>query len=398
MTISNNKNVLIGFAEALSTPEVIWCLTGAGFHVIAFTNSSGNIPLHRLKNIELIPVTPLRVDAARTLEDIRNIYKDRGASAILPLNDNALWLCSKLSEDPQINIAGPTNVCAQFSLDKRIQIKAAQDSGFNVPKTQILENITDADGVDEFPIIVKSALAVAELNGKPIEKESVLYCKDKQEFDKAISLWSKKQPLLVQKIHSGIGEGLFGFASEKDISFWTAHQRIRMMNPKGSGASACRSIPVMDHPVESAKRMLSALKWRGLFMIELLRDTDGKLWFIEVNGRCWGSMALALRMGYDYPAWTVMQKLDPTFYPVKPAPRDYVVCRHLGRELIHILQVLRGPSSDAIPNWPPFWKSLFNVLHFRKSDCWYNSRNGQLGFFIADTFNTIMNETLRKWI
>lgn len=395
-----NKNslILIGFAEALSAPEVVWCLLDAGFRVAAFTSIKHHIPLHKLKSLEIVHVTPLKEDAGKTLFDLCKIYKELKASAILPLNDSALWLCNKLADDPEINVAGPTGIRAQFSLDKRLQIKVAKDAGFNVPKTFILENIADTQKIENFPVIVKPAMAVAELEGRPIEKDSTNFCQDKDEFAKAIKKWSKKQPLLVQAIHKGTGEGLFGFATDKDIILWTAHQRIRMMNPKGSGASACRSIPIKDHPINLARDMLLKLQWRGMFMIEMLRDETGALWFVEFNGRSWGSMALALRMGFDYPAWSVLQKLNPTLVPTQPTLREYVVCRHLGRELVHVLQVLRGPNSRAIPNWPPFWRTFFNVLRINKKDSWYNWRNGYMNFFIADTYNTIMNETLRKWI
>jgi hypothetical protein len=395
---NKNQLILIGFAEALSTPEVVWCLLDSGFRVAAFTSGKHQTPLHHLKSVEIVHVTPLRENAGKTFLELRNLYKELKASAILPLNDSALWICNRLADDPEIDVAGPTGICAQFALDKRLQIKAARHAGFNVPETSTIENIADTDQIVKFPIILKSGMAVAESAGQPVEKESVYYCNNKHEFEKAISGWSKKQPLLVQTIHKGVGEGLFGFATDKDVILWTAHQRIRMMNPKGSGASACRSIPIADHPVDCAKRMLLKLQWRGMFMIEMLRDEAGKLWFVELNGRAWGSMALALRMGFEYPAWTVMQKLDPTFVPAVPMPKEYVVCRHLGRELIHILQVLRGPSSEAIPNWPPFWRTFFNVLQIGKRDHFYNWRDGQAKFFLSDTYNTVMNETLRKWI
>ena len=48
-----------------------------------------------------------------------------------------------------------------------------------------------------------------------------------------------------------------------------------------------------------------------MFMIELLRDRTGKVWFVELNGRPWGSMALSRRQGFEYPAWHVKLAIDP---------------------------------------------------------------------------------------
>ena len=88
-----------------------------------------------------------------------------------------------------------------------------------------------------------------------------------------------------------------------------------MMNPHGSGASACRLNPVEPGLSEAAERMMTGIGWRGPFMIELLRDDAGTAQFMELNGRLWGSTALVRRAGFDYPAWAVAQALDPGFAP-----------------------------------------------------------------------------------
>ena len=77
------------------------------------------------------------------------------------------------------------------------------------------------------------------------------------------------------------------------------------------------------------------------------------------NGRAWGSMALARRQALEYPGWTVMQALDPGFSLDVPTPvREGLVCRHLGRELMHLLFVLRGSRSKAIRHWPGVGETL----------------------------------------
>ncbi len=56
---------------------------------------------------------------------------------------------------------------------------------------------------------------------------------------------------------------------------------------------------------------------------------------MELNGRAWGSMALARRRGFEYPAWNVHAALDPDFVPVEPADPPEILARHLGMELAH---------------------------------------------------------------
>lgn len=395
-----NKIIIIGFADALAAVEVSFSLLDAGFRVVAFSRRKSKPPaLRKCKSVELMEVTAPEEDANKTLTELNDIYKSLKAAAIMPLNDKAVWLCEKLAANPEIKVAGATEIHAQFALDKRVQIQAALDAGFNVPKTIIIENTDDIDHVTHFPLVLKPALAVAEgPDGLLLKKATLNYCENKRELHKVIKLWDGKQPLLAQVVHEGSGEGLFGFAIDKGIIAWSAHRRIRMMNPKGSASSACRAMPCKDYPVRNAEDMLLKIKWHGIFMIELLRDAHGKSWFVELNGRPWGSMALARHMGFEYPAWAVRQILDPSFIPTPPIQREYVTCRHLGMELIHILQVLRGPGSKANPHWPSFWKTLATVMRVSRNDRWYNWRSGNMSLFIADTFDTIMNETIRKLI
>ena len=129
-------------------------------------------------------------------------------------------------------------------------------------------------------------------------------------------------------------------------------------------------------------------------MIELLRDRAGTPWFMEFNGRPWGSLALARRLGFEYPAWAVRQLFDPDFAPPAPTHRAKLVCRHAGRELVHLLFVLRGPESGALTEWPSRWRTLRAVASVRRSDRWYNwePRNGSLALFLDDFVQTVVSQ------
>jgi hypothetical protein len=128
--------------------------------------------------------------------------------------------------------------------------------------------------------------------------------------------------------------------------------------------------------------LVSRSGWNGLFMIELLRDEAGVPWFMELNGRAWGSMALARHRGYRYPSWAVRAALDPRFAPAAPAAPPEVTARHLGREIVHLGAVLaRGGA--------PRLATIRGVVAVRRGDRWYNYRAGEPGVFVADTWATV---------
>jgi hypothetical protein len=124
-------------------------------------------------------------------------------------------------------------------------------------------------------------------------------------------------------------------------------------------------------------------------MLEFLRDPDDQAWFIEMNGRAWGSLALARRLGLEYPAWTVRQAFDPAFRPPSVPLDRSVVCRHLGFELVHLARVLRGPRSKALVDWPSRSKTARSVLQIRRGDRWYNWRRDDPLVFVADLFQSV---------
>src|SRR5207248_9693371 len=86
---------------------------------------------------------------------------------------------------------------------------------------------------------------------------------------------------------------------------WSAHERRRAFRPAGSGSSLRRSSAVDPRLREPAGRRLSAMKWHGPAMVEFRDDGADEPYLMEVNGRFWGSLELAVAAGVDFPAlWT----------------------------------------------------------------------------------------------
>jgi hypothetical protein len=108
-------------------------------------------------------------------------------------------------------------------------------------------------------------------------------------------------------------------------------------------------------------------------------------------------MALARRCGLEYPAWAVLQTLDPAFQPPVPARLDAgITCRHLGRDLVHLLMVVRGPRSRALERWPSRWRTARDVLRVGRGERFYNWRAGEPGVFVHDTVQTVVEQVRRR--
>lgn len=393
--------VCIGFSEALSAPEVTWSLVDAGFEVIALARKGRHSALRHSSHVTVLDVTPPETDYEATLSEIELLIEWRRPLAgqrgvLFPLDDTALWLFSKLQAADGWTNAGARGAPAAFALDKRLQIDAARAAGLNIPATTIAAN---ADGVrarlPELPLVLRPADAILPESGR-LRKGRNWICATPEELEHAVADWGGKWPIIVQPYIHGMGEGIFGFSTQEGIVAWSGHRRLRMMNPHGSGSSACASRAVSEDLKPRVEKFLRQPGWQGMFMVELLRDDAGTSWFVEFNGRPWGSMALARRQGFEYPAWAVEQAINPNAaLRFATSREEEIVCRSAGRELMHLLFVLRGPKSEALHDWPSFWRTTFDLLRPHANGRFYNWRPDDPKVFFSDWWYTVYDNIFK---
>jgi predicted ATP-grasp superfamily ATP-dependent carboligase len=391
--------VLVGFAEAMSAPEVVWSLARRGYKVAAFARAGKRSALRHSRYTTCDELVPPDLDVGEALSGLTQLCRkhlQNGPVVLFPLDDSAVWLASHVASLPGLMLAGPPPDLAEVALDKEKQLVLARKAGFRVPATSFctsVEQLRRAAG--SFPLIIKPASAARESGGRLIKGRSWI-CDNAKELGSAIAQWAGHWPVLVQPFVSGTGEGVFGIAHDGGVSAWSGHRRLRMMNPHGSGSSACVSQPVPEDLRSTALRFVREAQWVGLFMIEMLRDNAGDLWFIEFNGRPWGSIALSCRQGFEYPAWNVDLALEPRSIPIpNEQTNGSLVCRNLGREFMHLLFVLRGPKSTALRDWPSFWKAFSAVVTFRRTDAIYNWYSRDPGVVITDCYFTIRDNLFK---
>ncbi|MCA9278249.1 MAG: hypothetical protein H6815_06280 [Phycisphaeraceae bacterium] len=385
--------VLAGYAGALAAPEVVWSLLDAGCRVVCFSNRDIDSVLGYEPNVVIEPVPDVAEGVERVVSALDELIEKHRPDVLLPMDDLSLFLLGRTHKALHLlpNAAEGTSA---VPLDKRLQLDLAQKAGFQVPEFAFVGCRDDVSGWSVFPAVLKPALVAREINGK-IGRSSVRHVETREDLDRQLETADFTEPWILQQYVKGVGEGLFGHMMSDHIANVSGHRRVRMMNPAGSGSSVCVSIQQDEGVVTAATKMLREINWRGMFMIELLRAEDGTLWFMELNGRAWGSMALARRQGFEYPAWTVKQHLDPEFVPLEVQVKSGLICRHLGRDIVHLLFVLRGRRGAPKDIWPGRISTMFRVLVPNFSYTYYNKRKGRFRMFFADTIRTVRAQ-LRK--
>src|SRR5262249_14703881 len=118
-------------------------------------------------------------------------------------------------------------------------------------------------------------------------------------------------------------------------------QRSERIWPPDAGVSArARTVPLDEELARRVAAMLRSIGWYGLAQVQFVVGDDGVPRMIDLNPRFYGSLALAISSGTDFPAlWAAMA----TGRPLPPVVSRTGVRYHwLGGDLRRALRERRG--------------------------------------------------------
>jgi predicted ATP-grasp superfamily ATP-dependent carboligase len=224
--------------------------------------------------------------------------------------------------------------------DKRELALFARERGFDIPSTICPEGTEKALALSEglsYPVLVKPRLSSGG--------RGIVAAAGPGEFRRVYPGVHARFPfpIVQERIPPGgeaLGVGvLMNRASEARASF--AYRRLREY-PVSGGPSTLRESIRDDALRETAERLLSALGWTGVAMVEFKVDPrDGRPKLLEVNPRFWGSLNHAIVSGVDFP-WLLFRLAVEGDVPTV---REYEVGVR-SRSLLHgeIMHFLASPG------------------------------------------------------
>jgi predicted ATP-grasp superfamily ATP-dependent carboligase len=111
-----------------------------------------------------------------------------------------------------------------------------------------------------------------------------------------------QQPFMIQREIQGEGCGIFALCEQGEPKVLFAHRRLREKPPWGGVSTLRESVALDPLMKEYAMRLLRRLRWHGVAMVEFKREAGTGIPFLmEINGRFWGSLQLAVDAGIDFP-------------------------------------------------------------------------------------------------
>ena len=225
---------------------------------------------------------------------------------VMPMTDiSTATILEYRSDLSQIRLPCPSLESYQAASNKFELFRHAQALGIPVPHTIFVDNDSEFEPATidlEYPLIIKPAHS-HYLSGKQWISTQVQVAYSRDELIQLVnrSSWLQDKPFMVQQFISGHGAGLFALYNHGQPVVQFYHQRIREKPPGGGVSVLSESIPVNEDMRQIADSLLTDLRWHGPAMVEFKVAENGTPYLMEINGRFWGSLQLAIDAGVDFP-------------------------------------------------------------------------------------------------
>ncbi|HEV8448901.1 MAG TPA: ATP-grasp domain-containing protein [Gemmatimonadaceae bacterium] len=371
--------VLVTDGEQRAALAVVRSLGAAGFRVIVAAQRKTSLAGASRFAAGKIQVPSALVDPASFVTAIRSATEANNVGLLIPIADDSLLPILEAREQFRgITIPFATLDQMRRISDKGALLRIASKLGISVPEQRVVESRSTAHDVDipslRFPVVVKPSRSVVEIGAKRA-KVGVSHAADAAELEARIASYPDGAfPLLVQQRVVGPGIGVFLLVWNGETVAVFGHRRIREHPPSG-GVSVYREAILPDPElVAKSRALLDCFMWQGVAMIEYkVEASTGDPYLMEVNGRFWGSLQLAIDAGVDFPALLarVARTGEGNVGAVHAgALRPGIRSRWEWGEASHLLARVRKSREElALPaDAPSLPRTLIDMFRWRRGD------------------------------
>ena len=310
-----------------------------------------------------VRLTHHREDRDKFLADLSSMIERGRCSMLMPSSDTGLAVVADLYEQlaSLLHVGCPPPEIVRQVLDKDQTLQVAQKCGIAIPSTYAIHGRTQLEtsrGQMQFPVVAKPR-SKTDIGG------SVFKVRYFQSFEELAAAFATDEQfgarVVLQEYCEGVGVGISVLMKRGEPVVMFQHRRVTEW-PYTGGVGVTAVSEALD-PVlaEQAITLLRALHWEGVAMVEFRKDLiSGRAVLMEVNGRYWGTVSLAVQAGVDFPLyeWQLAHSQTPSL------PNQYITgmkWRWLSGDLMRLHGVLMDPSPNHVPR-PSRWKEAGRFL------------------------------------
>jgi predicted ATP-grasp superfamily ATP-dependent carboligase len=340
--------VLVTDAARGSAVSIIRSLGRRGMHVIAADSNARCPGFSSRYAAERLRYPPPDESPEEMVEALLAAARARRIDLIVPTTDETILPLAAARERfaGVSTLALPDPGALATSNDKMATVELAATLGIPLPRTELVSTVEEAVSAAADlgrPVVLKPRFSRILREGGGIERHAVSYAADESALAEEMGLLEGRCDVLLQEYCAGEAHGVEVLAHEGRPLAAFQHRRLREV-PITGGASSFRESVALDPLLFSyASRLLTALDWTGLAMVEFKMGAGGPR-LMELNGRIWGSLPLAVKSGVDFPAGLADVCLGTVLGPDHRPDLSYAVgvrSRNLDLEVIWIGSTLR---------------------------------------------------------
>jgi predicted ATP-grasp superfamily ATP-dependent carboligase len=318
---------------------------------------------------------------------ILRICCDNEIQIVIPPEESSSLLLARDADrlkEHGITVAALRIEALERVIDKTKTIEAAQRLGIRVPHTEIpiaTSELPRAGRQIGYPVVLKPRSTKFWDGHRFIDSPSIMYASSDEQLRRLIPhIDSRIAPPIVQKFIPGEGVGVCMLIGTRgDVLAEFAHRRLRDYRPTGSGSVLRQSIALTPQLRDASARLLRHLGCHGVAMVEFrVEEGTGEAYLMEINGRFWGSLQLAIDSGVNFPSllidWLMGKRVE------KPSYKEGVILRWWIGDFIRTLRVLRGRPMGFTGVFPSRLSAIAEFLGpqpsgtknevLRWTDCW----------------------------
>jgi len=230
-----------------------------------------------------------------------------GCRVLLPMTDVTMRLVAQMRAYlvSHVRLPIPSEEEIKLAQDKRQILLLALQLGIACPETFMLqesESLAEVAQRVRYPVVVKPRFSWFLRDGTCVPG-TVQYARDPEDLLSKYQSFHRQIPFpLVQEKIEGEGRGVFLLVWDGELKAAFCHRRLREKPPWGGPSVYCESVTLDKELLQKSFELLQATGWQGPAMVEFKVDNrDGRAKLMEVNGRFWGSLQLAIDAGINFP-------------------------------------------------------------------------------------------------
>lgn len=251
-----------------------------------------------------------------------------------------------------VKLAIAPSEALSVALNKDESFVLAESLGVPTPAGQQVEDLPALKAAApslSYPVVIKPARSLGG-QAEARVRTTVAYAHNEEELLSLGAERLKAGPVILQRYAKGQGVGIELLADRGEIVYAFQHLRHHELPLTGGGSCLRESVEIEPELLEYSKKLMRALSWHGVAMVEFKSDLE-RACLMEINGRFWGSLPLALAAGADFPGF-LFDLLVHDQRPSAPPAKLHVFSRKLADDIYWHVQVLHPTEEDPLIRYP----------------------------------------------